>query len=123
MTLTISICTNDDHGNNTGKVCAVQLDDALELRWEEMGREPRYSLSNGILRFSRNRFRYLGFTTWYGNWCWTGVTMDDEEAARFLNYLSQDERWHCEGGWCDLSDAYAEGKVTPEMLAAEGLSR
>jgi len=43
--------------------------------------------------------------------------MTTPEAARLLNYLSLDDRWHCEGEWCDLTDAYAIAKVTPELLA------
>jgi hypothetical protein len=40
-------------------------------------------------------------------------SMDLGWAAKLLNYLSEDDRWHCDGGWCDLTDAYTEAKVTP----------
>jgi hypothetical protein len=55
-------------------------------------------------------------TPWYGNWCWTGIAMDFSEVTRLLNYLATDDRWHNEGGWCDLCDAYSAGKVTQELL-------
>ena len=122
MTVVISLATNDEHGNDTGRVSASQWGDgAIDLQWGEIGSEPRYSVSRTndgyILRLSRKRFRALGRTDWYGNWCWTAVPMEIAEAVKFLNYLSTDDRWHCEGGWCDLTDAYTEAKVTAELLA------
>ena len=121
--MTISLCTNDEHGNDTGRVFAVHLDDAVELQWSESGTEPRYSIWHGNLRLSRKTFSIQGKTfsiqgktDRYGNWCWTGVTMRPAEICRLLNYLSQDDRWHCEGGWCDLTDAYCKGEVLPHLL-------
>ena len=118
--IVFSLATNDAHGNDTGKVSAIQLEDAIDLQWGEIGSEPRYSISRDtegyILKLSRKRFRILGKTDWYGNWCWTAIPMKMSEAVKFLNYLSADDRWHCEGGWCDLTDAYVEAKVTPELL-------
>src|SRR5208283_4254485 len=99
---------------------AIQLEDAIDLHWGEIGSEPHYSVlrtaKGYFLRLSRQRFRILGKNDWYGNWCWTAITMERSEAVRFLNYLSGDDRWHCEGGWCDLTDSYTEGKITPELL-------
>jgi hypothetical protein len=114
--IVFSLCTNDEHGVDTGRVCAVQLDDAIDLHWGEMGSEPRYSIDGRVLRLSRRHFQITGKQEWYGNWCWTGVSMELAEAVEFLNYLSRDDRWHCEGGWCDLTDAYADGIVTPELI-------
>ena len=53
---------------------------------------------------------------WYGNMAWTGVSMSNAAAAALLNYLSKEPRWHCDGGWCELTDAYEKGEVTAEML-------
>jgi len=122
MRVVVSLATNDAHGVDTGRVSAIQLGNgAIDLQWGEIGSEPRYSVSRTddgyILRISRKRFRVLGKTDWYGNWCWTAVPMEMDEAVKLLNYLSGDDRWHCEGGWCDLTDAYTEAKVTPELLA------
>jgi hypothetical protein len=122
MRVVISLATNDVHGNDTGRVSAIQLGNgAIDLQWGAIGSEPRYSVSRTddgyILRISRKRFHALGKTDWYGNWCWTGVPMEMAEAVKLLNYLSADDRWHCEGGWCDLTNAYTEAKVTPELLA------
>ena len=117
MRVVISLATNDEHGNPTEHVSAVQIGEAIDLQWGEIGSEPRYSIDGMVLKVSRQRFPILGKQKWYGNWCWTAVTMDGCWAAKFLNYLSGDDRWHCEGGWCDLTDAYTEAKVTPELLA------
>ena len=119
MNVIISLATNDDHGNDTGRVSAIQLGNGgIDLQWGEIGSEPRYSVRGGLLHLSRRRFKILGGKhEWVGNWCWSAVTMTAQETARFLNYLSLDDRWHCEGGLCDLTDAYAEAKVTPELLA------
>jgi hypothetical protein len=115
-----SLATNDEHGVDTGRVSAIQFEDAIDLQWGEIGSEPAYSTSRTkdgyILRLGRKRFKILGRGDWYGNWCWTGITMTLETAVEFLNYLSRDDRWHCEGGWCDLTDAYSEGKVTAELM-------
>ena len=120
MNVIFSLATNDEHGIDTGRVSAIQLDDAIDLQWGEIGSEPRYSVARTdqgyYLRLSRKRFRILGKGDWYGNWCWTAITMEKSEAAKFLNYLSEDDRWHCEGGWCDLTDRYTERKITPELL-------
>jgi hypothetical protein len=112
----ISLATNDANGVDTGHVCAIQLDEAIDLRWGEIGSEPSYSIDGLVLKISRQRFPIFGKQHWYGNCCWTAVTMDLCWATKLLNYLSGDDRWHCEGGWCDLTDAYAEGKVTPQLL-------
>jgi hypothetical protein len=117
MSVILSFATNDDHGNDTGRVSAIHLDDALELQWGEIGSEPRYSVEGSLLRISRRKFIISGVRTWYGNMVWTGIALDDDEAVRLLNYLSEDDRWHCEGGWCDLSDAYVEGKVTRALIS------
>jgi hypothetical protein len=120
-TVVISLCTNDEHGIDTGRVAAIHIGNgALELAWGEIGSEPRYSMARTdkgyLLRFGRKHFPALGKTDWYGNWCWTAVPMLAEDAAIFLNHLSTEDRWHCEGGWCDLSDAYCDGKVTAAMV-------
>lgn len=113
----ISLETNDAHGNDTGKVSAIQLDDAIDLQWGEIGTERGYRIVAGRYLFlQRQRYEITGTQTWYGNWCWTGVVMDATEAVKLLNNLSKEDRWHCEGGWCDLTDAFAEGKVTQELL-------
>lgn len=113
----VSFCTNDEHGNDTGKVCAVHLDDgAIELQWGEIGSEPTYRIVGSFLWLQRRRYDIGGIRTWYGNWCWTGIALKPTEAAKLLNNLTKDDRWHCEGGWCDLSDAFVAGEVTPEML-------
>jgi hypothetical protein len=119
MTVTISLATNDEHGNETGKLSAVQLGNgALDLQWGEIGSEPRYRLLyRKFLFIQRRRYDVTAVHAWYGNWCWTGVSMQASEAVKLLNNLSNDDRWHCEGGWCDLSDAYAVGAVTAELLA------
>ena len=114
----VSLATNDEHGIDTGRVCAVQIGEGIDLQWGERGSEPRYSFRGRFLWLSHRRFEVLaGKHEWYGNWCWSAVTMTAYEAARFLNYLSLDDRWHCEGGLCDLTDAYTVAKVTPELLA------
>ena len=118
MNVTFSLATNDEHGVDTGHVSAIQLDDAIDLHWGEIGSEPRYSIDGLVLKLSRQKFPILVKADWYGNWCWTAVTMDYCWAAKFLNYLSADDRWHCEGGWCDLTDKYCKGKITPELLYA-----
>lgn len=120
--IVVSLCTNNPrNGDDTGRVSAVHLDDeAIELAWGEIGSEPRYSFHGDSLGYSmflgRKRFRVLGKTDWYGNWCWTGVPMEAQEVVKLLNHLSKDDRWHCEGGWCDLTDAFTDGKVTLELL-------
>jgi hypothetical protein len=116
MSVIVSIATNDDHGNDTGRISAIQIGDAIDLHWGEMYSEPRYSIRDHQLRLQRQNFAISGSHTWYGNWCWNAVSMDDAEAAKLLNHLSKDDRWHCEGGWCDLTDAYTEGKVEDAML-------
>jgi hypothetical protein len=120
MRIVISLATNDEHGQDTGRVYAIQIEDAIDLQWGERGTEPKYSIDGGLLKLSRRRFPLWGKRDWYGNWCWTGVVTDLCWAARLLNYVSQDDRWHCEGGWCDLTDAFSEGKVTPAMLTELG---
>lgn len=116
MNVIVSLATNDEHGIDTGRVSAVQIGDEIDLQWGERGSEPRYSFSGNFLCLSRRRFEVLSGKH-VGNWCWSAVTMTTPEAARLLNYLSLDDRWHCEGGVCDLTDAYAIAKVTPELLA------
>jgi len=119
-TIIFSLCTNDEHGVDTGRVCAIQLDDAIDLHWGEIGSEPRYSAfrtnAGYILRLGRKRFNILGKSDWYGNWCWTAITMKLADAVGFLNHLSRDDRWHCEGGLCDLTDLFTEGKITSDIL-------
>jgi hypothetical protein len=120
MSIIFSLATNDEHGEDTRRVSAIQLDDAIDLHWEFIGREPRYSVTRTAegywLRLSRQRFKILGKNDWYGNWCWTAITMDIDEAGRFLNYLSTENRWHCEGGYCDLTDKYEQHNVTAKLL-------
>jgi len=112
----VSLCTNDNHGNDTGHVSAIDLGEAIDLQWAEIGHEPRYSIEQKVLTIQRKKFAITGRTEWLGNWCWTGVSMVETEAARLLNHLSKDTRWHCEGGWCDLTEAYESGDVIPENL-------
>jgi len=114
----VSILTNDERGNDTGRISAIHLDDALELNWGEIGSAPSYRLvARKFFFLQRHRYDVHGIREWYGNWCWTGIGLSAEDTARLLNACSKDDRWHVEGGWCDLSDAFVEGKVTPELLA------
>ena len=116
MPVVISLLTNDDFGNDTGRVRAIQVEDAIDLEWEVVGRGPKYRIKDGFLHLSRATFPITGKRDWYGNWCWTAVSMGMEQACAFLNWLSKEERWHCEGGYCDLTDAWVEAKVTPDLL-------
>ena len=117
MSVIVSLCTNNwRNGEDTGHVSAVQVGDSIDLQWGEIGSEPRYSITDEGLKISHKTFPIRSKRDWYGNWCWTGVSMDEQIAVSLLNYLSKDERWHCEGGVCDLTDAYTDGKVTQEIL-------
>ena len=116
MSVIVSLATNDDHGNSTGRVSAVEVGGAIELEWAGSGVCPRYSIQEGVLRLSRGKFRIGGVREWYGTMCWTGVAMGNRTAAALLNYLSKEARWHCGGDLCDLTDAYDKGQVTEQLL-------
>ena len=44
MSIAVSLATNDAHGNSTGRVSAVHVEDAIDLQWEEIGGGLRYSM-------------------------------------------------------------------------------
>ena len=116
MSMAVSLATNDEHGNSTGRVSAVHIEDAIELQWEEIGDGPRYSIEDDVLQISHHKTPIYTSQDWYGNMVWTGVSMSKAAAAALLNALSKEPRWHCEGGWVELTEAYEKGEVTAQHL-------
>lgn len=118
--LHIALATNDPrNGQDTGRVRAIQPGLAIDLQWGDLGREPRYHIKDGYLWIHGDKFLITGQRDWVGNWCWRSVQMPIQEACRFLNSLSRNDRWHLEGGICDITDLYEKGKLTPAAFDFE----
>lgn len=114
----VSLCTNDyRNGLDTEHVKAVDIGGAIDIHWTGAGLGPTCRVVSSFLTIGRKKFPVRSFKEWYGNWCWNAVGMSPKAASDLLNHLSKDDRWVCEGGICDLTDAFDQGKVSAEILA------
>lgn len=94
----VSLCVNDpDNGQDTGRVCAVHVDDdgetiELETGWLRDSDNPTYAIERVLkggmqcarVRVGRHTYWIGGYRQWYGNWCWDAVTMTRREARRLI---------------------------------------
>jgi len=103
MTLISVACNNPDNGLFVGRFDHVHYGDDQDMEiacrfWgSRAGMRMRF-LEDGRVRLGRRVFEYQRHKEWYGNWCWDAFWMERAEARRFLRYLREDGRWHCEGG-------------------------
>jgi hypothetical protein len=123
--LEFGICTNDEWGQWTGRVRAVNLavrfddgsreDGALDLychfiSWSDSSRVyPRCQVdgARGRVKLRRRWFPVTWYSQAAGHICWDAFKTDLRTGCRVLNYLRGITRegrciWDLEGGWCEL---------------------
>lgn len=99
---TVSLCENDDHGNDSGKVRAVNFAEgasfdacpSLELESQYAEDEDlRADLTGNTLIVGHERYRVRAFRSWVGNIYWNGYVISLKDGRRLANQL-KDRGWH-----------------------------
>ena len=94
----VSLYVNDPaNGMDTGRVCAVHVDDdgeniELETGYLRDSDNPTYAIERQMkggfqcakVRVGRHTYWIGGYRQWVGNWCWDGVSMTRREARRLI---------------------------------------
>lgn len=112
----LTLCTNDDHGEQSGFVTAIHLDDALELECHLIPSNTRIRFEKGRMKISRRWFPILGSRGWVGNIFWTGVAVSPQVAADIFNYVKGLRYWDSVGGWVEISDKWDAGTLCGDDL-------
>lgn len=107
MMIRVSFCCNDQRGNFTGKVDAVDFHDRRGFEARLQGPTIRFDHETdgavpGRVKVGRRKFEVTEYRYGVGNWCWDGVAMSQAESQRLLTYLLergfQVEEWTTSGG-------------------------
>jgi hypothetical protein len=105
-------CNDPDNGDFAGHVCQIALPgNALELTakdWNILGFRgcPKLREDGSHFVLSGKPWPFVRRVWWIGNWCWDGYAMTAENATAFLVWLHKRGLFHCEGGWCELCEAW-----------------
>ena len=84
MTYRVMLCCNDDRGNITDRVCAVDIGDR-EIALE--GPNRKLGLGKNRTKIGRRWFASRGWHTWVGNIMWDATSMSLETARELVSYL------------------------------------
>jgi hypothetical protein len=99
----VQIACNDDNGNQTGKIDAIQIEGIAEFEGDALSYTPgRWPLIEGL------RVQSHGEQHWVGNWCWDAIRLDLEDTNRLLFLLHRNHWSIIEGDWA-LFQAYDRG--------------
>jgi len=123
--LTVSICCNDEHGIDTGRVTRVDFDE-YELECEDTLWPPRgVSLSfreetqGTYMRLGRDEWRAIYGVRGGGNIFWRSVRMRGVDCIGLMNYLMTLNYWHATAGECYLFDQFNDKKpIVPKDFFA-----
>ncbi len=99
----ISLACNDDHGNFSGRVDAIHIDDLLQLEGDPL----RLALGAQTI-IEGLAVRARGYIQWYGNWCWDAIKLDEHDTARLIEHLRR-KHWTVLEGYANLVAAYDSG--------------
>jgi hypothetical protein len=110
MSIVVSFaCNHPDNGDFLGRFEACHIGD-FELQCTMIGssvklrkvpfKDPVPGKPFGALHVGRLEVGYFYWTCWFGNWCWDGFSVADEDAVAIVNYLMKLKYWTCEGGEC-----------------------
>lgn len=107
---------NPEDGVDTGRARAFNFnyrgdpEIALELEstyWD--GAIVCRMIGKDRLRIGRRVFPVLGHSTWVGNWCWDGVTVENHVAQAIAEHLRSTGKWSPCAGYEELWDAWESG--------------
>jgi hypothetical protein len=132
--ITISLCCNDpDNGNFAGTVAAIEIHgtDGCDIRLEprrfpdprltmvsKMPKRFRAHREDRAFRIARFVFPCLGWTNWYGNWCWDATRMSAREVLRLCRVLRH-AGWHVDEADVRFGEVWDSGaEITPQLLEA-----
>lgn len=117
----VAFCCNDQRGNETGRVDAIDFSDSRGHEARLTGPALRFWLwvnsiatTNPLARVKVGR-RFFDITPHsykygYGNWCWDAVTMSQAESKRLLAYLLERgfeaEDWTLTGPFAAIIQAH-----------------
>jgi hypothetical protein len=75
------------------------------------------------LRVGRLVLPCLGYTAWFGNWCWDRASIRLIHAVDVWNYLAAKKDWHCEEGPDELYEMFNAHQPMDKRTAPELLTR
>ena len=109
-------CNNPDNGDFAGRVAQISLDnECLQFTaraWTitSLRRCPklREDTERGkrVFYFAGKPWQFERRNSWIGNWCWDGYAVTVPVAEAFLAWLRKRDLFQCEGGWCELTEAW-----------------
>jgi len=115
MKVELMLAVNDENGNHSGEVDAVEILDWINLEGDSV---PCYlSHQNKFLIIDNSlSFDLRGYATWVGNIIWDCAILDSVHVATIINYLRR-QHWNCTEAESGLYDKYHSGEeITAEWL-------
>lgn len=113
---TIHLACNDEHGNFSGRVEAIQIDDLAQFEGDALTYTPgAWPVIEGL------RVQSHGEQHWVGNICWDAIRLDLEDTNRLLALLHRNHWTIIEGDYelfaaydrgCDCTAALGSDKAT-----------
>jgi hypothetical protein len=104
----IMICKNDQHGNDTGRISAINVStkDGDNAEFSHQWNGVRGGWTQTHVRIGRRKFPITGYNTYVGNIFWDLVTVTPEVGAEIMKWLKQLPDFQCEGGTVEFTERY-----------------
>jgi len=109
-TISVAFAVNDEYGQTTGWIDAVDF--GLEQLHVENtdGRPMRFTqLSDERIRVGRKTFPIQGYRSWLGNMMWEGVRVDIQTASRIAECLRDSGKYAPDMGYETIWDQWKAG--------------
>lgn len=111
MKIQLHLACNNDNGNHTGLISAVEVLDTIYLEGEPVS----LTIGHGAMSITGMRFDLNGYGRWVGNICWDCATLESADVATIINYL-RTLGWSCTEAESGLFDKFHAGQ---EITAKE----
>lgn len=111
----IIMAVNDENGNPTGRVEAINFVDRgniimeLELVTDNAPQFLRSS-DDKYLYIGRKAYRCAGYTTWAGSMIFDAAVIPRRTAELLAENLRRSGRWHCASAETDIFNAWEQGE-------------
>lgn len=118
----VMLCTNDDHGNRTPYVRAidVRLSAGAEYSLEgPLDDGESWSLEDGLLTLAGERFPVLSEQDWVGNWCWRNVHLLESDHDRLFKALAATGCWTMTMATDDWMERWDTASAVPGQRVGE----
>lgn len=105
----ISLCVNDDYGQDTGYISAMDFGDHAHAAITDGRMVCRVDQAAKTVKLGRKKFPIQSYRTWFGNMYWDAVRVTWETAEAIATHISRDKRWVVDNSYISVLDAWENG--------------